>query len=291
MEGSVEDSDNTKDSRRRYIIILVAGGILMFLCCCLIIAGAAIMLYLNAEPSTTIEQLAEEAVIAQDDGLVDNLPTLLPTAPPLTNTPVPTDTPAPTITLEPTETPRPTDTPTVVPTPVVLSGLGDSIVDVDRSDDPSIARISHSGDGNFSVVNYGPDSEYIDLLVNTIGAYEGIVALDLLEGEHSVRFEVTASGPWTLEILPLIEARGETVPGLIQGIGDDVFFIDEGFPDTAFVDASTASGNIAIWAFTDFRDLIVNEIAPYQGTVLMDPNTVLVVVNTEGPWSMDITSP
>ncbi len=288
----MENPDTNGKSNRRNIILIAAAVALMLMCCCIIIAGVAVVLSQNAETTSFFaEQSTEATAIPPAEEASNDLPTLVPTAPAPTNTPIPTDPPPATNTPEPTSTPRPSDTPTPAPTPIVLSGSGDSIVDIDRGDDPSIIQITYSGGNNFSVVNYGPGNEYIDLLVNTIGAYEGTVALDLLEGEHTVRFEITAGGPWTLEILPLNEARGELVPGLIQGVGDDVFFIDEGIPDTAFVDASTASGNIAVWTIGDYRDLLVNEIAPYQGTVLMEPDTVLVVVNAEGPWSMDITSP
>jgi hypothetical protein len=42
-----------------------------------------------------------------------------------------------------------------------------------------------------------------------------------------------------------------------------------GRPDLLKVDASQAKGNFAIWGYGNDRDLLVNEIAPYSGTVVV----------------------
>ena len=208
-----------------------------------------------------------------------------------TDTPLPTNTPRPTKTPRPTHTPRPTSTPTPSPEPIVLTGSGDSVVDFEKWEGPALAHIVYTGGGNFVVWNYGPDGERIDLLVNTIGQYEGTRPLDFLDGEHTVRFQVESSGQWTIEVLPLIDyIRVEEVPGIIEGVGDEVVALIGEEPDLLKVDASGARSNFVIWGYGNWRDLLVNEIAPYSGTVVVSRDTFILVIEAEGPWTIEVTA-
>lgn len=195
----------------------------------------------------------------------------------------------PTATLPPTETPLPTETPTPVPTlaPIILQGTGDSVVDVQKPDIAMVARIVYNGGSNFAVWNVDANGNDIDLLVNTIGAYQGVVPIDFLQSEYTARFKITASGAWQIELLSLASARRETIPGTFQGTGDDVIYLDGATPDLLTANA-TGSSNFIVWEYGTARDLLINEIAPYTGTVAMSRNTVLIVVNATGPWAIEI---
>lgn len=217
----------------------------------------------------------------------------------ITNTPAATKTPEPSNTPEPTNTPKPTNTPrptaTAVPPtatataipPVTLTGRGDSVVDIEPvAGVARLARITYTGGGNFAIWNYDSNNDKIDLLVNHIGAYKGTVPIDLDNDNPTARFEVTASGEWTIEVVALREVRRESAPGF-EGEGDDVVFLDGEF-DTIAVDGTRADGNFAIWAYGDSRDLLVNEIAPYSGVVIIPKGTLLLVIQTEGPWAIGL---
>jgi hypothetical protein len=206
-----------------------------------------------------------------------------------TNTPLPTDTPLPTSTPRPTNTPVPTATHTPIPEPISVSGSGDDVVDIEKWDGPAIARISYSGGSNFVVWNYDADGDKIDLLVNTVGNYEGTRPLDFLDTEHTARFQVESSGEWEITILPLAEIRTEAVPGNFAGNGDEVIYLD-GTPDLLKIDASTATSNFVIWAYGNRRDLLVNDIAPYDGVVIAGSDTAVLVIEAEGDWSIEVTS-
>jgi hypothetical protein len=163
-------------------------------------------------------------------------------------------------------------------------------VDVEKSDDAMLARITHTGGSNFAIWSYGADGEKIDLLVNTIGNYNGTVPLDWLVGEHTTRFEVSAGGDWEIRVDPIDTMRSELVPSTFTGTGDDVVLLANGKPDLLKIDASTAEHNFAIWAYDDSnRDLVVNEIAPYQGTVIVSAATYVLVIQAEGPWQIEVT--
>ena len=79
--------------------------------------------------------------------------------------------------------------------PNFLASAGDSVFDVQKWEGPAILKIKYIGRGNFAVRNYPANSnghDYYDLLVNTIGAYEGTVPLDFKEGEQTARNEIAS---------------------------------------------------------------------------------------------------
>lgn len=220
-------------------------------------------------------------------------------APTFTPTPsAPTNTPRPTFTATPQDTPTPlpspTDTPspTPPPEPISLSGSGDSVIDFEKWTGPAIAQISgnQAGNGNFAI--YAHTENDRDLIVNTIDPYSGIVPLDFASGQQTTRFEINAPGDWSITILPLSAARVLNVPGQIQGQGDDVIALDGGQPDIAAISGNqTGAGNFAIYAYTpNDRDLIVNTIDPYSGSVPLDSNALVLVIHAVEDWTIDITA-
>jgi len=199
-----------------------------------------------------------------------------------TFTPCPTDTPTPTV----------MPTATAEPEPIILTGLGDSVVDLDKWDSGALVHISYSGDGNFAVWNIGAGGEKIDLLVNTIGQYNGTCPLDFHEGEQTTRFEVTSSGQWEIEVLPLSRVKRVPLPGTFGGSGDEVvLLVGEGASDLLKASATGTRSNFAIWGYGySGRDLLINEIAPYKGVVAMNSDTIILVIKAEGNWSIEVTA-
>lgn len=199
---------------------------------------------------------------------------------------IPTFTPTP----ENTATPAPSLTPTATPAPIILTGTGDNVIDVQKWNGPAIAKITHTGGGNFAVWNNDAQG-HIDLLVNTIGNYQGTVPIDFKDAEQTTRFEITAGGTWEIQILPMGQMRRVTIPGVFQGIGDDVIALDgTAAPDLLKADASAASRNFVVYTFGSRRDLAINEIAPYTGTVSIDNQTFIIVITATGPWNIEITT-
>ena len=85
--------------------------------------------------------------------------------------------------------------------------------------------------------------------------------------------------------------RVDNIPGTIQGNGDDVIFLKGSNPDLLKADATKDDGNFAIWGYsTNGRDLVINEIAPYSGTVILDPGTKVLVIQADKQWSLEITT-
>lgn len=196
-------------------------------------------------------------------------------------------------------TARPTSRPATLPVatrrPIALSGRGDNVVDFDKWTGPALAQISYRGDRNFSVTSYDANGNYLDLLVNTIGRYDGVVPVDFSDGEQTTRFEVEAAttGTWEITIVPIDQAERTDKEGTFGADGDAVFWIrGPGELDTLRIDATRTDGHFAITAYGSARALLVNEIAPYSGTVVV-PNYVkhstgdlFLIIESDGEWAI-----
>lgn len=208
----------------------------------------------------------------------------------VTQTVIANYTATPTQTPIPTSTPIPTATNTPIPQPKSYTGTGDTIIDIDW-DGPGYIHAKYAGGSNFAIINYGPNNEYIDLLVNTIGNYEGNVPLNFLDSEDTKRLEVKASGTWEITIYPLALLAGYTLPVTISGTGDDVFILFDRNGDIIKADNSQGSSNFAVWAYSpQGRELVFNEISPYTGSALLPSGTMLMVVKAEGNWTLEIST-
>lgn len=213
------------------------------------------------------------------------------TTPRPTNTPRPTDKPKPTNTAKPKNTPVPTTPPD--PGPVTLTGQGDQIVDFENPFEYAVAHISHTGGSNFIVYNYDTDGTKIDLLVNEVGNYDGVLPLDFGVGEHTTRFEINAGGKWAIEISALSNLRSFDVPGIFEGKGDDVIALSASRlnpPDTATFKHSGKSNFIVYGMSGDGKDLLVNEVGKYEGEKVLERDTFLFIFKADGAWSVDVTT-
>jgi len=265
-------------NRGKLTILGVTG--LIFFCCCI---GAPLANRGNtpAAPTVDVNAISTNAMASAQA--------------PLTQTAlaIPTNTSTPENTATPENTPTPLPSPTSPPEPIVLTGSGDSIVDVGKSSDyPAIMHAKYSSGSNFIVTSYDANNQQMELLINVIGAYEGTVPVDFRESEYTSRLEIKAAGPWEIQILPLIQVRRATIPGTIEGTGDDVIALDGDNADTMIANASLGSSNFVVYSYSTSGsiDLVFNEIAPYTGTALLDPDTFIISVNATGPWSLEITT-
>ena len=102
------------------------------------------------------------------------------------------------------EQPRPTSAPKL---PRTYSGIGDDVPSAFMLEDGNVKfELSHDGDSNFIVKLYNNDGEYMELLVNEIGEYDGSTSIkvgdsytaDTSEGIHYL--DITADGNWEVKM-------------------------------------------------------------------------------------------
>jgi hypothetical protein len=209
-----------------------------------------------------------------------------------------TDTSGPaTRTLEPTPTSPPTQTESPSPTatpprePIVHSGRGDSVFYPQKWIGPAVVHVGYDGAGPLTVWTQNDNAEREDLLVNSVGPYQGNSVIDLLGTQRILRFEVRTADAWTIEVLPLSAALHLSLPGAIQGVGDGVIVLEGAFPpDLLSVDAPTVTGDFLVFAYGTQRDQVIGTVGPYSGTVSIRRDTTVLAVKAVGPWRLDITT-
>jgi len=266
-----EQPQTKKTGGRKKIIFIVLGVVLFLIILCIIVGSCAP----SVEDAEVVKTSAIPSTLSDTSTpIATSTKTLIPTE---TNTPIPSDTPVP----------------TQVPEPVIFEGSGDDIVDIGKiwtTNFGAVAFLHIVGPSvydNFIVYSYDMDGNKIDLLVNTIGYYNGYL---LLLSPVS-RLEISSGGAWTVEALPFIPEYTHflEVPGTYNGNGDDVILL-KGSPDLAKFDA-TEYDNFIVYSHTSFgrKDLLINEIGPYSGTKILPNTTFILEVKASGAWSVEIT--
>lgn len=163
------------------------------------------------------------------------------------------------------------------------SGRGDQVISDITVSAPSFIHITNDGDRNFIVWSHHGTGDYDkDLLVNRIGDYEGDVYLQ--PGTHTL--EIKSSGDWSVKVYPL----GTSTTDSFSGNSDYVtpYFI----PSTGIYAINyEGDGNFIIWGYYGTgkydKDLLVNEIGNYSGSVLFKRNNYsYFVIKSKGNWSI-----
>jgi hypothetical protein len=165
-----------------------------------------------------------------------------------------------------------------------LSGSGQEVTEPFKA--PSaVSRVTftHTGESNFIVTGFGPEGQE-ELLVNTIGDYEGTVPLF---GEGEWYLEIEADGRWTAEIeaVPFVEEPIERV----EKSGDYVspLFVPAETGPQPYHFTNTGEGNFIVSLYcAGGEDLVQNEIGRVDGSAVATfaEGPCLWVVQSDGRW-------
>lgn len=196
---------------------------------------------------------------------------------------------APTNTPQPTKTPIPTSTNTPEPEPLVFTGNGNAVIEVNKWKGVAIASASYTGNDNFIVRNYDSNNNELGLVFNGLYDYKGTRLLDVKDNENTARLQVNTTGDWRIEIKPLKMATFVQPPFSYQGRDDDILLIRSS-PD--LINYQASDSNFIIYAYTDRGtvELVVNDIGPVTGSSILPSDTILLEINGDGSWSIDVTA-
>jgi hypothetical protein len=164
---------------------------------------------------------------------------------------------------------------------IVFTGSGDGIVRLTKNaTGPAAVRISGNRTLNyFQVRALGTQ----DVVVVTTDPYEGVWPLDW-EGGTSTGFEVTATGPWRIEVMPL--SATPTFDKSFKGQGDLVIH----FTGDGLFAEITPNDNGRIFAL---RKLTPNgsyrSVLNPHGPGQIDPGPQFLHVQATGTWTLSIT--
>lgn len=166
-----------------------------------------------------------------------------------------------------------------------ISGTGDSATKKFSLDSGFvIIEATHQGTRNFALKLLDSNADSVELVVNEIGNYSGKKIYAIPAGEYL--YEVTASGPWTIQMSQDIPA--EVSPeGKVSGKGDSVVFMDisKGAKTVSFT--HDGSSNFAVKANDSI--LLANEIGSYTGSKVQKVNDSSIYyfdITADGNWTM-----
>jgi len=173
-----------------------------------------------------------------------------------------------------------------------FAGKGAKSLDIVKPAGAFVLHITHDGKNEFSVHNFDAQATDLGELVNASGAYDGVLAADL-EKTQTTRLEIKADGNWVVDIFPLDKQflHQVAVPGHYAASGDDVVFLTGAVPDVGTFKTEANDASFIVHTFNG-SDLygIVHENNPYSGTAIVPSGTLIMIVQTRGKWSVDISA-
>jgi len=176
--------------------------------------------------------------------------------------------------------------------PVLYTGTGDTVLKIERPGDKACLMHTegNASSSHFAIVSYDANGERLELYVNTTDPYMGTRFLDVKNGDTTSMLEITADGPWSIELQPvaglyLIE-RMLQPPAKRSGIGDEVLLVNGSA--TTIVGTHEGRGNFIVLAHGGRSKLVFNEIGNYNGMSLLPDGTVILEVRTEGQWIIEL---
>jgi hypothetical protein len=177
------------------------------------------------------------------------------------------------------------------PEPVIFEGAGNNPkLNFYNPFDIALVHIRGNAAGEpFTVRAITPDSHGANLtLVNTMDSYEGFHPIDLYERQHTLRFEISATGDWNIELLPLSNARVIEIPGSLTGSGDDAILIIGGTPGSMTIKGNPDDSIFKVFAYGSVETELVNTKDIFEGKIDLPPDIILLEIQSEGEWEISI---
>lgn len=170
-----------------------------------------------------------------------------------------------------------------------LSGQGDTATDeIELKAGWATFTATHTGGSNFATHLQDEMGNDLELLVNTIGGYDGTIFAQIpADGTHYLN--VKADGEWDFTVHQTPPAEMDQAPGTFEGTGDDVVFFNIKNDNYKFTFDHTGESNFAV--HLNGVNLLVNEIGNYNGSTrqsLQDDGMYLFSITADGDWSIKI---
>lgn len=166
-------------------------------------------------------------------------------------------------------------------------GQGDQVVRVRATKTPGLLKFHHDGERNFIVYTVSAAGKKEELLVNTIGPYDGTVLYNGNGGKGVAALEIKADGAWSAVFQPVTKARCWCA-ATVKGEGDQVLKLTPTRGLRTVRTAHNGEGNFIVFGYTrvgSYGDLLFNEIGAYKGKALLPTGTRLVTVKADGTWT------
>lgn len=180
------------------------------------------------------------------------------------------------------------------PEPITLSGVGQQATSkFTLTKGLSIFKMTHDGSGNFAPKVLDNNGDYVELLANEIGPFNGSKAVGIKkDGEYVI--DITASGKWSIVIE---QPRVTDAPATKSFSGNtqqatELFKLDKGLK--TFKMTHSGSGNWAPLLLDkdgNYVELLANEIGNFDGSKAVGitrSSIYLLNVTANGDWTIII---
>lgn len=168
--------------------------------------------------------------------------------------------------------------------PVEFTGEQDGVIDLPEGVTQAMVTATHDGEHFFSIAGLDANNETTgDLLINALGAYEGVTILGAHSTAEPVRLQVTADGAWTITLAPLADA-----PALPEsGVGDGVYRYEGNAATWQVMHDGEHYFSIDFYTDADMGlSMLVAEVGAYDGEVAAGAGPALVVILADGSWTI-----
>lgn len=203
---------------------------------------------------------------------------------------VPDASPSVQVSIPPTEevpetsepSPEPTQTP--IPAPVVYSGSGDDVIEIDPPEGVYVLHITgNASASHFAVKGFTSSGDSTELFVNTVDPYDGVTIDPSLSTEL---LEISASGDWTIELVSIYSMPTISEGDTFDGTGDAILMV-ESYGSTATIKGNDSAQHFAVKSFGSSKnDLLVNTVDPYEGTVMLSGDPIILQVTSSDSWTI-----
>jgi len=185
---------------------------------------------------------------------------------------------------------------TVEPATISISGVGQQASQMfTLTEGLSIFTMKHSGSSNFIVWLLDHNGNKVELLANVIGDFNGAKAVGIsTSGDYIL--DITAHGPWTVDITQPRPQTAQSVPVSLIGKGQQVsqfFTLTPGLARFKLV--HDGERNFIVWLL-DLKgnklELLANEIGKFdrsKATGINDGGIYCIDINADGDWKIDIS--
>ena len=206
-------------------------------------------------------------------------------APPTSSALVSTTTSASTTTTVATTTSNWYDTTYGTFKPITVSGSSDGVITLPPTATTGIISAKYLGSSNFIISALDASNQpTTDLPVDTIGNYSGVTGYGFNNlGNPAAELQITAAGSWSVTVSPVSSAITSRPT---SGTGDMVFLYNG--PAANWSLTNTGSGNFIVSQYSNspFPNIAVNEIGPYSGEVPIDAGPSVVLIQSDGNWTI-----
>ncbi|MCK4222094.1 MAG: PKD domain-containing protein, partial [Dehalococcoidia bacterium] len=184
------------------------------------------------------------------------------------------------------------------PGPVTFTGHGQHISPLfTLSRGLATFHMEHTGSSNFIILLRDDQGNWVELLVNEIGSFDGTKAIGI-ESTGSYLLDIQADGDWTVTIDQPNPKSAPAAPQTYSGVGKQVspfFTLASGL--ATFHMEHTGSSNFIILLLDNqgqWVELLVNEIGSFSGgkAVGIDtPGIHLLDIQADGDWAISVDQP